>query len=222
MQEPTQHPVTEPLKPSNHDHWPYWLRRVGSCAIVLHLLAVFSAPWADPPPSSELSRWVAGGFRPYAQFMSLNNGYRFFAPDPGPGHLIRYEVVGPSGVIEKGRFPDREKHWPRLLYHRHFMISEMTAQMADSVPRLPTDQPPEAIMSRKEFNAYQKAFQDMRLIQQSLADYFLLQHPDATSVRLFAQTHLIPSPSQLAQGVRLTDERLYEEILLGEYRKGNR
>ena len=56
--------------------------------------------------------------------LGLANGYRFFAPEPGPSHLIRYEVTLPDGTRKEGFFPDRAHHQPRLLYHRYFMLSE--------------------------------------------------------------------------------------------------
>ena len=54
----------------------------------------------------------------------MRHGYRFFAPDPGPSHLILYEVSLENGETASGRFPDQNVHRPRLLYHRFFMISE--------------------------------------------------------------------------------------------------
>jgi hypothetical protein len=57
--------------------------------------------------------------------MYLNHGYAFFAPDPGPNHLVDYKVEFADGrPAVSGRFPDLSKERPRLLYHRHFMLSE--------------------------------------------------------------------------------------------------
>ena len=55
----------------------------------------------------------------------LDHGYFFFAPDPGASHLVRYRAEFDDGrepIAEM--FPDKFKQWPRLLYHRHFMLSE--------------------------------------------------------------------------------------------------
>ncbi len=199
--------------------WSPGLRAIVSVLVTWHLLAVFTAPWADPPPSTELARAAADWFRPYAQFMCLNNGYRFFAPDPGPSHLIRYELLGPAGVLEERRFPDPSQQWPRLFYHRHLMLAEMTHQMAAAVPEVPAGTRLEQIMSPREQAEYHDQQQRARVIQQSLANYLLSQHPAATSVRIYVQTHAIPTPFDIQRGMRLTDERLYEERLLGEFRR---
>lgn len=66
-----------------------------------------------------------GWFRPYINAMYLNHGYAFFAPNPGPSHLVRYRIEFDDGrePIE-GVFPDLKTQRPRLLYHRHFMLAE--------------------------------------------------------------------------------------------------
>lgn len=104
-----------------------WSRRkriVLSLIAVIHLAIVFSSPWAIPRPSSRLARLVNDSVAPVAHLLYTRHGYRFFAPDPGPSHLILYEVTTTDGETMRGRFPDRNQHWPRLLYHRFFMISE--------------------------------------------------------------------------------------------------
>lgn len=62
-------------------------------------------------------------FRPYLDFLYLNHGYSFFAPEPGPSYVMEYEVRREDGSVARGRLPDVEKHWPRLLYHRYFMLA---------------------------------------------------------------------------------------------------
>lgn len=101
------------------------VRIIVSVFVSLHLLAVFSAPFAMPQPSSELSVGIDQVTGPYTSALYMRHGYRFFAPDPGPSHLLRYEVVSSDGeLVVEGRFPDKTVHVPRLMYHRFFMISE--------------------------------------------------------------------------------------------------
>lgn len=105
--------------------WSVRVRIIVSVLVLLHLLAVFSAPFAMPEPSSELSVGIDQITGPYTSALYMRHGYRFFAPDPGPSHLLRYEVVSSDGEsIVEGRFPDKSVHIPRLMYHRFFMISE--------------------------------------------------------------------------------------------------
>ncbi len=98
-----------------------------SCALVFYLLVLFLGPLSNPVGSDHLTRPLARTVSPIHRMLYLGHGYRFFAPDPGPSHLVEYEIVGEDGKLIKGIFPSRddENHaFPRLLYHRWFMLSE--------------------------------------------------------------------------------------------------
>lgn len=114
----------EPVPTADDSGWSTRTKWILSVLAVIHLFAVFSAPWAMPEPSSQLARDVSSWTSPYTNALYMRHGYRFFAPDPGPSHLIIYEVTLPDGETVKGRFPDSKVHRPRLMYHRFFMISE--------------------------------------------------------------------------------------------------
>ena len=105
------------------------VRGVVSVLLVLHLVAIASAPLAMEPASLPAQK-VFGIFRPYLDAAFLNHGYHFFAPEPGPSHLIRYELAFSDGRVEGGTFPDPTEQQPRLNYHRHFMLSEFANQLA--------------------------------------------------------------------------------------------
>ncbi len=136
---------------------PMW-RWMVSLLVVLHLTAVFSAPWdlstgdalppgyvpptdragrPQPPPPPENAIWqrpvVTRGlhrfFHDYLNLLYLNHGYEFFAPDPAGTHVIDYQVTQADGNLTKGRFPSHDEHWPRLYYHRHMMLTEQTQMM---------------------------------------------------------------------------------------------
>ena len=130
-----------------------------SLLVVLHIVAVFAAPWdlstlaalppgyqagADnlgrqaslPPPESEVwqqplvPRNLRWFFHHYLNLMYLNHGYEFFAPDPGGSNLVRYTIRDSGGQeVTQGQFPDLKEQWPRLLYHRHLMLAAQTGQM---------------------------------------------------------------------------------------------
>jgi hypothetical protein len=160
---------------------------------MLHLLAVLSAPLAVQPSSQLFGRmWMF--FRPYLEAADMNHGYRFFGPDPGPSPLVRYEVEKADGTRLAGIFPDRHRHWPRLLYHRHFMLTD----------RLPPA--PEGSAEADWKAAYARSY----------AEHLYYRH-GARRVTLYLQNHLIPYPEQVEEGWKLDDPRLYEERLLIEY-----
>ncbi|NOZ40173.1 MAG: hypothetical protein GXP24_08105 [Planctomycetes bacterium] len=139
---------------------PFW-RWLVSLLVVLHLTAVFSAPWdlltpvalppgymppidamgrpqPLPPPESVvwqhpvITRGLHGFFHNYLNLLYLNHGYEFFAPDPAGTHVIDYQVTQADGKVIEGRLPSLDEHWPRLLYHRHMMLAEQTQLMEQS------------------------------------------------------------------------------------------
>src|SRR5438132_1329515 len=110
-------------------------------ALLLHLTAVIAAPWSGPEPGGPLSEMVVHPFRQYLDATYCGHGYRFFAPAPGPSHLVQYTLTMPDGDIKTGRFPDKQTEWPRLFYHRHFMLTDKLGNILGPEP--PPDAPPE-------------------------------------------------------------------------------
>jgi hypothetical protein len=170
------------------------VRAVVSILVALHVAAVFVGPWAMPP-SSLFAGAVGSVFQPYLDALSLGNGYRFFAPEPGPSHLIRYEVTQNDGTLIEGYFPNRDEHWPRLLYHRYFMLSEF-ANTLSSNP------------DNKNAEVYARGY----------AKHLASEH-DAKRVKLFIRRHYVPRPEEVQKGRKLTDKILYEERPLVSYER---
>jgi hypothetical protein len=61
----------------------------------------------------------------------MNRGHHFFAPSPPPGVLVRYELVNRDGKTIMGEFPNTKEYWPRLRYHRHFMLADQAMVASD-------------------------------------------------------------------------------------------
>lgn len=96
-----------------------------SLFLLWHLAALFLAPLSIPPTSPLVSNIAQRRMQWYLDVLYLNHGYFFFAPNPGDGHIVRYKVFDVSGnTLREGEFPDRETQWPRLYYHRHFMLAD--------------------------------------------------------------------------------------------------
>ncbi len=167
-----------------------------SVLVVIHVGGVFLGPFAMPPQTSELGATLAGVYRPYVDALSLANGYRFFAPEPGPSHLVRYELTFDDGTTRQGVFPSRDEHKPRLLYHRYFMMSEFLNTIAN--PDGPRDR----------LDAYAKSY----------AQHLLHEH-DASVVKLFLVRHWVPRMEEVRAGRKLSDKVLYEEQTIGTYRR---
>jgi hypothetical protein len=170
------------------------VRAVVSLLVIVHVFAVFVGPWAMPPQNSELAAGSARIFQPYLDALCLANGYRFFAPEPGPSHLVRYEITHDDGTLESGEFPNRQQHVPRLLYHRYFMLSEFINTIDN--PNGPRDR--------------------AEALAKGYAEHLAYEHR-AKAVKLFLRRHYVPRTSEVRQGMRLSDKALYEERPLAVY-----
>ena len=194
-----------------------------SLVVVVHLLAVFAAPFSGPPPASMFARVLGDFFQPYLRGMYLSHGYRFFAPDPGPSHLVRYEVDTKTGGTIEGKFPDLEQQWPRLLYHRYFMLSETlySLESARIPPEIFADQ--QAFLQReidryrqeghfklavrfeqdKVASAiqYQRLERQVRILKQSIAEEIARAY-DADHVRLYLIEHTIPLQHDIEEALQ--------------------
>ncbi|NNJ27804.1 hypothetical protein [Alienimonas chondri] len=123
-------PQTPEDRPDDAPPNPRWWTRCGwaaaHLALAYHLISLAVGP-ATMPPSSPTQQSLFATSRGYLTALYLNHGYHYFAPDPGPSTLLEYEGTKADGTPVAGVIPDAEGHFPRLLYHRHFMLTERLA-----------------------------------------------------------------------------------------------
>ncbi len=159
-----------------------------------------------------LAQEVSQLLLPYQVGAYLNHGYRFFAPDPGPSHIVRYEITMPDGSQKVGRIPDPDQHWPRLLYHRHFM---MTESLFSNHSRINNDPPLDLMneLEREQWSFNNLRAQNLtRLMSQGIANQLLNQY-DGERVQLYLQRHEIPFPAAIQRGeLELDDPSLYVDL----------
>ena len=171
-----------------------FVRVLISLVLVWHLTAVFLAAMSIYPTSRLVVDLAQGPFMQwYLDLVYVNHGYDFFAPDPGPGHLIRYELLDArGGILEQGEFPNRKEHWPRLWYHRQFMLADQAGLPSD-------DEQQSAAWQRKFLEGY--------------ARHLLRENEDAHAVRLRRIAH-DPLPPYLAlEGRKVTDPEGYRVLM---------
>jgi hypothetical protein len=139
---------------------PRWSKVAISVFVTVHMAAVVAPPLAficssrgsESPIAGPLARFV----QPYCQAIYLNHGYAFFAPDPGPNHLVDYKVEFSEGKPAiTGRFPNLRDERPRLLYHRYFMLSEALNTRFAPPEFAPEPSPPPLTASAAERERYQ-------------------------------------------------------------------
>lgn len=129
----------------------------------------------------------------YLDALYMNQGHSFFAPDVGPGHLIRYQLFDQSGrEIEHGDLPSRKDHWPRLLYHRYMMLADQSEVATD-------DKPTRERWERKYLEAFGR--------------HLLRTNENAQSIRLQRYAHWPPPRGVVQKGTKLTDPAGYEMLM---------
>ncbi len=184
-------------------------QRLGlSVLIVGHLLAVILPPLSfqtrQSPSVSTAIRPIEG----YSQFLYIDRGYAFFAPDPGPSHLVQAAITDGAGEIVEERFPDRKKQWPRLLYHRYFMLTEFLDSMYQ-----PPGPPAELVeLDRQEAEFWFRARSQYEHLRQSYVDHLKHENP-GKEVAIIRIEHVVPNILDYQrEPIALDDLRLYQVI----------
>ena len=220
-----------PLEVSDGQLPTPWLRRLASIMIVAFLAIVILGPLSNPIASRHLTAPLAAWVSPFHRALFLGHGYRFFAPNPGPSHLVQYKITRADGTQLEGAFPDREKIKPRLLYHRWFMLSETVYSEHAQTPgqreferlnlsrlqqvkalnkggRMVMARSLEATRQREE-EAYQRTLKRIDVLVRNIAQ-FLLNREGGEEIELTVVTRTLPFPAEVRQGADLDDERFLQ------------
>ncbi len=167
------------------------VRLLISILIIGHLLALVLPPLSvqtrgrigqSPSVSTALEF-----FEPYSQACYIDRGYAFFAPDPGPSHLIQVAITRPGGLSVERMYPDRNQQWPRLLYHRHFMLSEFMHEIYQ--PPGPSEELLKA--SQQEARYWSLLRARYKHVQHSILEHLKHENPD-DEVAIRRIEHLVP------------------------------
>jgi hypothetical protein len=201
--------------------WPLELRIVVSLLLALHVSAIYVGPFSMGAMgvTSPLAQTLRQTYRPYLEAIATQyQGYQFFN-EPGPSHLIRYELEFADGrPMVGGQLPDINVHWPRLRYHRHFMLTE-TAYTVVSRTAPPTP-PPGLEVGSPAYESWRR-FRDAdaaisRDLLRSYAEHLMFAH-GATRVKLFGIERRYPTPEEVMDGIKPGDPRFVSEELLDTF-----
>ena len=145
----------------------------------------------------------------YTEFLYINRGYAFFAPDPGPSHLIQAAITSGDGNRVERLYPDLDDQQPRLLYHRHFMLAEFLNEIYE-----PPGPPQElAVLDPEGSRDWEQSRARYEYVRQSIVDH--LRHKNTNQdVAIRRIEHLLPSFIDIVNDpIELNDERLYRVLL---------
>jgi hypothetical protein len=191
-----------------------YLRCAISILLIGHLLAVVLPPLAfqtNGPigQSPSIATIFAAPLEAYSQLLYIDRGYAFFAPDPGPSHLVQVAITDQDGRLIENMIPDRKVHWPRLLYHRHFMLTEFLDEIHQ-----PPGPPLELLEAAPEEAEYWTRTRDRyEHVRQSVIEHLRHQHP-GREIAVRRIEHLIPDVIQYRLNpVSLIDPESYRVML---------
>jgi hypothetical protein len=192
--------------------WSVRWRVFVSLLLLVHVVAVFAAPFtfatsSGPGSASPFASGVMNALRAYIDAADLNHGYFFFAPNPGPSHLVRCRLENAEGrEADEELFPDRQRHWPRLLYHRHFMLSESLNSRY-----VPAEPPPEIRGDEVQMASWREGRRQYELLRESYRRHLCAAHgiERADVIRV---EHRQPTPFEFQKGLQLDDPSLYRDL----------
>ncbi|KAA1260193.1 hypothetical protein LF1_27320 [Rubripirellula obstinata] len=201
------------LRSDHQDGFPSrrW-RSIASVIVLLHVAAVILPPLAfqarGPLGVSPAIETAITPFEKYAQSFYIDRGYAFFAPDPGPSHLIQAAITDSDGNRVEELYPDLDQQWPRLLYHRHFMLAEYLEEIYH-----PPGPPRElAELDREAAEYWVRSRARYEHVRQSVVDHLKQKH-SGQQVAIRRIEHLIPDLSMfIEQPIALDDPQLYRVL----------
>jgi hypothetical protein len=215
-------------------------------AVLVHFGGILTAVFSVPPPNSE-GCWLTNTlwttfYRPYLQFMYLNNAYHFYSPDPGPPTLLWFRIQYADGTYRWVKIPNREDFHTRLEYQRRLALTESTNYLQAANPAtfdqkllarnlmanragmpIPLHPGMLPIYQYREPNGYSKKMLTAYARHVgTVPEYKHPEHPDTliTHVKIYRVIHNIISPQEMAKGVSSVDETLYWPFYMGEFVPG--
>lgn len=222
-----------------------WRRAIVSLVIIYHFVGILTAVGSVPPPGAQAS-WLTTMlwtrlYRPYLQFMYLNNAYHFYSPEPGPASLLWFHVEYNNGSVRWVKVPNRLEHSldPLALeYYRRLSITESINQLmppatpsaelvqrrllAGEIVGIPT---PDEIGLRylPGMPQYRVPNVHAKLLLQSFARHIASTHTptdQATAIagiKIYRLVHGVMPPNEFAAGRDPADPSLYLPYFQGEF-----
>lgn len=80
--------------------WSWRIAVVGALPVI-HFTGILSAVLSPPPSPQMVNQTWTVVFRPYLQFVYLNNAYQFYSPDPGPASEVWFCIEYETRVDDK-------------------------------------------------------------------------------------------------------------------------
>jgi hypothetical protein len=200
------------------------IKLIISLVILFHCSAILFNVLAGGGPF--VMREVAGYYRPYLVFFWLTNGYRFYAPDPGPTDVVWYHVHFEDGTVAWKVVPRREDYYLRMPFQRHMSIS-MLAMMTTRWVETPATEDAAAgasIMARSRGTPREVLSPAGEVYFRSYARFVARALPSSpvsgspiAAIDIFRVHYGIRTPSQVRMHYDMYDPRLLDISQVGTY-----
>jgi hypothetical protein len=208
-------------------------RIVFSLLILFHFGGIITAAsTVAPAPWLAMLLW-SRVYRPYLEFMYLNNAYHFYSPEPGPGDIVWFYVKYEDGTIRRFDIPNREdnalvqEYTRRLSMTQHIKVlmplqtvpdaliqARMLAAQTDGIP----------VADAPALAQYTPPQEPSKLLLSVFARYVAHAIPHetdpskkATSVKIYRVVHRILYPQELARGDDPSASWTFLAFYQGEY-----
>ena len=210
------------------------VRRLISVLLIVYLTILFLGPATNPVATPDLTGPMRQQLSPVYQALYMGHGYRFFAPNPGPSHIITYEIGLGDGESITGQLPDREAHWPRLLYHRWFMLSETLFMELNGMPDESSFEQSQKVLDSQveqlqkagklkyaarirkdkadQLASYEQGRKRIKGLVDAIAQY-LIRENNGKWIKLSVRERAIPFPGEVIMGKKLDDSLSLSEPL---------
>ncbi len=213
-----------------------WRKVVASLLLLLHFGGIATAITAVAPPNAP-APWVATKiwmvfYRPYLQFMYMNNAYHFYSPEPGPASVLWAYLEYEGGERKFIQLPSRPHSPVQMYYQRLLAVTESINQTAPPRPDMKTVEERRwkaeltqgiPIHTGFPIHLQYREPNDLgkRLIQ-SYVRFLARAHPEKDGrplirIKLYRVTHLILTGEQYAQGQRPDAPQWYLPYFQGEF-----
>jgi hypothetical protein len=216
---------------------PRLVRRLAfSLLIVFHFSAIFcTIMLVNPSPWLPNYLW-AHFFQNYLNFVYLTNAYHFYAPEPGPGMMLWFDVRYDDGSDQWVKLPVRSNQRWLLNYQRRLSLPEHANQVI-TLPGLPPDEIlraryqagnrdgiPFYYGSNPDPAEYRHANYSAKFMMESYARHVARTTPHPTDpsrqvvgVKAYRVVHRLMTPREVALGIRPDKKWLYQPYFHGEF-----
>jgi hypothetical protein len=214
---------------------PRAARRLAISLLVLfHFGGIFTAVNSVPPQPWWSTIAFAYVYRPYLEFLYMQNAYHFYAPEPGPPCMMWFYVKYEDGTHQWVKIPRREDFPLAVEYQRRLSMTESINQLlpvsqvtsAKREERLQAAQL-EGIPVHPSLTAelqYRAPLPYTKLMLETYTRYIARHtpHPDdpkikVTGIKVYRTLHWIVTPNDVRRELEPTDPTTYLPYYQGEY-----